>query len=769
MTQLVSIKAGSAFWTLQTSGTATSITLPGTIAAGDTVVVAISVNASSHSLTPPSGWVVDYDTALGTGQRILMHRTMSSGDSWIGTGTTLSWTWSTAGNGWSTGIVVLDGTVYSGIGTIGTFTQRASSTTSTAVAAGDTTNPNLFIFHEKSTSQTSLTPSSGTTLESQMPVTGNSGAIVIGTYDNSLATSTITATTSAAANSNGGGVQIVVDKVAPPAVTPPTAAWTFTTLGLVGTFTDTSTAASGQTITSWAWGFGDGGTSASQNPTHTYSSAGSYTVGLTVTDGDGGEATLNRTVVVAIPTASFTTSLLSLAATFTDTSTAPSGRTITGWAWNFGDSGTSTSQNPTHTYSSAGTYTVTLTVTDSTGATNTTTNSISPAVHTAPLANFSTTAVTTTVTFTSSNTFYDSATLSTQSWDFGDNSGVVTTSNPVHRYMRPGTYSVKYTITDSSGSVGTVTKSVVVIGTVADYWDGTNWHVLKVTEWDGTTEKVPDHIEVSLNTGLNWPQMKASGQPIYVSHRGGSASYVEMTMHAYWASAVLWPNVALEISVQADADGVWWGQHDAYFDRMVLGVSGGTTLPVGSAHAATINTYTQTPAYTNTTTAFREPVAKLTDILNVFGGKRVIFIERKGGSSAANLLNVMDSYGGPNWFVWKQDFSNGLQVSGDSRVSTSSVSNIAGGQYDTWGYYFAGSGGSNTTGDMTLYTTYQGTSTYVGLDYNLTDANLASSIAVAGASRVIGHIIPSLAQQTRMMGTGMRGTMIGAIREALPR
>jgi len=60
---------------------------------------------------------------------------------------------------------------------------------------------------------------------------------------------------------------------------------------------------------------------------------------------------------------------------FTNTST-DSGGTISSYAWTFGDGGTSTSASPSHTYTAAGTYTVTLKVTDNTGATNSTSKSI---------------------------------------------------------------------------------------------------------------------------------------------------------------------------------------------------------------------------------------------------------------------------------------------------------------------------------------------------------------------------------------------------------
>lgn len=75
------------------------------------------------------------------------------------------------------------------------------------------------------------------------------------------------------------------------------------------------------------------------------------------------------------PVASFTDSVSGLTVNFTNTST-DTGGTISSYAWTFGDGGTSTSASPSHTYTAAGTYTVTLKVTDNTGASNSTSKSV---------------------------------------------------------------------------------------------------------------------------------------------------------------------------------------------------------------------------------------------------------------------------------------------------------------------------------------------------------------------------------------------------------
>jgi PKD repeat protein len=84
---------------------------------------------------------------------------------------------------------------------------------------------------------------------------------------------------------------------APPTNVAPTANFSFTTSGLVASFTDSSTDSDG-TVVSRSWNFGDGSTSTATNPSKTYSAAGTYTVTLTVTDDDGATNTKTSSVTV---------------------------------------------------------------------------------------------------------------------------------------------------------------------------------------------------------------------------------------------------------------------------------------------------------------------------------------------------------------------------------------------------------------------------------------------------------------------------------------
>jgi PKD repeat protein len=142
---------------------------------------------------------------------------------------------------------------------------------------------------------------------------------------------------------------------------------------------------------------------------------------------------------------------------FSDTSTGA----VDSWSWSFGDGGTSTAASPMHTFANMGTYTVTLTTRNAAGST---TRTATVKVDVAkPVASFTNTPATgpapLPVQFTDTSATTGGAPTSWL-WDFGDKT-TSTQQNPAHTFTQMGTYTVRLTATNASGS-NFVERAVVV-------------------------------------------------------------------------------------------------------------------------------------------------------------------------------------------------------------------------------------------------------------------------------------------------------------------
>jgi PKD repeat protein len=234
--------------------------------------------------------------------------------------------------------------------------------------------------------------------------------------------------------------------------TAPTAAFSFSQIGLTVIFTNNSSA----NATSYLWEFGDGQTSTQLNPIHTYSVDGFYDVKLTAYNVCGSNSFQFTIPVFVLPTANFTADPTSgcaaLEVDFTSQSSANS--LFYNWVFPGGVPSTSTEQNPTVLYANPGVYNVSLTVTNPAGN-NTATKTNYITVSTIPIPNFTAAVNGATVTFTNSTTGASSYT-----WNFGDGQ-TSTQTNPTHTYTSNGTFTVTLTANNACGP-GTITKTVTI-------------------------------------------------------------------------------------------------------------------------------------------------------------------------------------------------------------------------------------------------------------------------------------------------------------------
>lgn len=234
-------------------------------------------------------------------------------------------------------------------------------------------------------------------------------------------------------------------------------------------FTNTSTIPdNSQSQFVYGWTFGDGGTSTQKDPLHVYGTTGPFNVKLTVTSNAGCIAEKQQSFnnVYARPTASFTVpaeNCLRDTSYFASTSTA-AGQTITRWRWDFGNGAVDTTATPGYVYPNANTYNVKLYVYSDKGCiSDTATRPV--VVNPLPIAAFITSAP---VCETKQISFTDQSqakvgTLSSWSWNFGDNTTGSSGGTFTKTFATANTYQVRLAVTNSKGCKSdTLVQPVVV-------------------------------------------------------------------------------------------------------------------------------------------------------------------------------------------------------------------------------------------------------------------------------------------------------------------
>lgn len=279
--------------------------------------------------------------------------------------------------------------------------------------------------------------------------------------------------------------------VTAPANQPPTASFSFMTVGLTASFMDGSSDSDG-TIVSRLWNFGDGATSTATNPSRNYATAGTYEVSLAVTDNHGATHTKMVPVTVVANGCGGTvlcnggavTGLAAAAGTTTAVYTleVPAGasnlRFVTSGGSGDADlyvkfgSAPTTSSYDCRPYiggnaetcaiatARAGTWYVMLRAYSAFSGVSLTGSYTIGSANIAPVANFSFTTNGLTATFTDGSSDAD-GTIVSRAWRFGDGS-TINAISPSRTYAAPGTYIVSLTVTDNSGATHTKSASVTV-------------------------------------------------------------------------------------------------------------------------------------------------------------------------------------------------------------------------------------------------------------------------------------------------------------------
>jgi gliding motility-associated-like protein len=236
-------------------------------------------------------------------------------------------------------------------------------------------------------------------------------------------------------------------------------------LNLTTTFTDSSTTDGINPIKQWIWNFGDSSaidTLSSPPFQHLYAATGNYTVSLTVIDSLGCSSTYDTSIIVAHPSAAFTSPNIPTCSNTPVNFTSQSSGTNLTYVWYLGDGDTSVAKNPAHSYAIDSLYTIKLVVTDQYGCMDSLTKPNYIEIAT-PLANFS--ASDTFSTCPPLKVLFTDSSIKTFSrvWNFGDGSSSSIT-NPLHFYTYPGIYTATLTATGPSGCTSVKTQKIVING-----------------------------------------------------------------------------------------------------------------------------------------------------------------------------------------------------------------------------------------------------------------------------------------------------------------
>lgn len=265
-----------------------TVRMPATIAAGDVLVLALTANSTTGTVTGPVGWT-EIESVEGNGVRTrVWSKTAGAGDANANVTATTSATVKSVISvaGYRSSIGVPSVTAAEGKA----VNAPASAHVAPAVPIQGTTSWLVNLWAEKSsetvtwtlpTSSTERTKAAATGTGKVSQILGDSNAAVAGP------TSATPRATTSPATSRGVQVSIAIatGSEANPGNRPPTPAFTATCSGLACSFDATGSTDPDGDALAFAWTFGDGNIATGPTTQRTYAGGGSYTVTLTVSDG----------------------------------------------------------------------------------------------------------------------------------------------------------------------------------------------------------------------------------------------------------------------------------------------------------------------------------------------------------------------------------------------------------------------------------------------------------------------------------------------------
>lgn len=320
-------------------------------------------------------------------------------------------------------------------------------------------------------------------------------------------------------------------------------------------------------------------------------------------------------------------------------------------------------------------------------------------------------------------------TISSYSWDWGDGSTDTTGSTSDHDYAGPGTYTITLTVTDDDSATDTQEHDVTVEANPVLFLGDE-----PITgAWLGDKKITKAYLGPTLVKSwvFTVDDMLAMSE-IQVAWRGLGGTYTEMTPAGY-AAAVAAGFKVLECSVHYSSDGVPVLIHDATVNAMTTSTGNVADMTWATLQGLTVDQGSGGDGQLH----------RLEEILDLYAGNYVLFIDDKTNTHTADMLALLDTYPDPQQhFVWKG--FRGWSPAADDWTAEG---------YEAWGIYYD----DEMDGPHTSLTHF----TMLGLNHDADQSNW--DIGLATGKRVFGHVIQNTTNANTARSKGATGLMTGVV------
>ena len=233
-----------------------------------------------------------------------------------------------------------------------------------------------------------------------------------------------------------------------------------------------------------------------------------------------------------------------------------------------------------------------------------------------------------------------------------------------------------------------------------------------------------------------------------MAHRGSGngGRWPEMTLLGYTQAVRLGYGV-LEVSCNRTSDGVWFGMHDQYLDRIALGTNGTTLNPINMTWAQ-VNQYVVNQAGR---VKSPQPIMRLDELIEAYGDTHILLMDPKyrRNDRLPEFFDIMQSIG-PDRAIIKADLDFPWAITELKKRDP---------RFKGWGYFWAT--GSPALNNDPQFDSWVAAWDFIGPEWS--DPQAVYDRITALGKPIIAHIAESQAQYDTAISKGAIGVQCGAI------